>query len=505
MSGAKRVGVVASECYFPHAFVAQDKLEQFDKVSAGKYKVGLGQDAMAFTGAGEDINSMLMNALHNLMDKYGLSYADIGRLEVGTETIVDKSKSSKTALMAPFEAAGNTDVLGVTNKNACYGGTAALFNTIDWVESSAWDGRYGVVLAGDIAVYERGAARPTGGAGVVALLVGPDAPLVFESRLRASHFEDAYDFYKPHHASEYPAVDGHLSNSCYLRAVDKCYEGYVRKFEREAGRAFGVFGGGREREATAQHFLFHQPYQKLVQKSFGRLLYNDLRLNLAGVRDAGLHQVASQFRALSAEDSYTSKELDKACVTATKAEYDRLCFPYTLAGRQLGNSYTGSLYFGLLSLIAQHKERVRQGDRVLLFSYGSGLAATMFSCRVEGSLERQAETCNLLERLAERQEASPQEFSDALQEREEFYTASGFEIAQTPARLQPGAFHLAGVDRLGRRAYARAPLEAQLAQPAIAAAGARALHTARGPRAAAAAHLPLARGLAVARRTLLRR
>lgn len=48
-------------------------------------------------------------------------------------------------------------------------GTNALFNTVNWIESSSWDGRYGLVVAGDIAVYKEGAARPTGGAGVVAM------------------------------------------------------------------------------------------------------------------------------------------------------------------------------------------------------------------------------------------------------------------------------------------------------------------------------------------------
>lgn len=28
-----------------------------------------------------------------------------------------------------------------------------------WIESSAWDGRNAIVLAGDIAVYEKGPAR----------------------------------------------------------------------------------------------------------------------------------------------------------------------------------------------------------------------------------------------------------------------------------------------------------------------------------------------------------
>ena len=95
------------------------------------------------------------------MEKYSISYTDIGRLEVGTETIIDKSKSVKSVLMQLFEESGNTNVEGIDTTNACYGGTNALFNSINWMESSYWDGRYALVVAGDIAVYKEGSARPT--------------------------------------------------------------------------------------------------------------------------------------------------------------------------------------------------------------------------------------------------------------------------------------------------------------------------------------------------------
>jgi len=68
-------------------------------------------------------------------------YSTIGRLEVGTETIIDKSKSVKTVLMQLFEDSGNYDVEGIDTTNACYGGTAALFNALSWIESSSWDGK----------------------------------------------------------------------------------------------------------------------------------------------------------------------------------------------------------------------------------------------------------------------------------------------------------------------------------------------------------------------------
>ncbi len=82
-----------------------------------------------------------------------------------------------------FAESGNTDIEGIDSKNACYGSTAALFNAINWVESASWDGRLAIAVAGDIAVYAEGAARPAGGAGAVALLIGPNAPVVFEREL----------------------------------------------------------------------------------------------------------------------------------------------------------------------------------------------------------------------------------------------------------------------------------------------------------------------------------
>lgn len=53
-------------------------------------------------------------------------------------------------------------------------------------------------------VYAEGPARPTGGAAAIAMLIGPDAPLAFESKFRGSHMSHVYDFYKPNLASEYP-------------------------------------------------------------------------------------------------------------------------------------------------------------------------------------------------------------------------------------------------------------------------------------------------------------
>ena len=55
-------------------------------------------------------------------------------------------------------------------------------------------------------VYAEGPARPTGGAAAIVMLIGPDAPIAFESKFRGSHMSHVYDFYKTNLASEYPVI-----------------------------------------------------------------------------------------------------------------------------------------------------------------------------------------------------------------------------------------------------------------------------------------------------------
>ena len=106
----------------------------------GKYTIGLGQSKMAFVTDCEDVVSIALTSVSNLMRKNNIDPMSIGRLEVGTETLIDKAKSMKTCLMPLFKP--NTDIEGLSTTNACYGGTNALFSTLDWINSSSWDGKH---------------------------------------------------------------------------------------------------------------------------------------------------------------------------------------------------------------------------------------------------------------------------------------------------------------------------------------------------------------------------
>lgn len=95
-------GLVGMELYFPATYVDQTDYEAFNKVPKGKYTIGLGQLAMACVNDREDINSISLTAVRNLMRKHNIDARQVGRLEVGTETMLDKSKSVKTVLMTLF-------------------------------------------------------------------------------------------------------------------------------------------------------------------------------------------------------------------------------------------------------------------------------------------------------------------------------------------------------------------------------------------------------------------
>lgn len=373
--------------------------------------------------------SLALTALSSLLAKYSIDPKTVGRLEVGTETMLDKSKSVKSVLMQLFDESANYNVEGVDTVNACYGGTNALFNTLNWLESAAWDGRDGIVVTGDIALYKKGNARPTGGAGCVAMLIGPDAPLVFEPGLRGTYIKHAYDFYKPDLTSEYPYVDGHFSIKCYTEAVDRCYQAYTAREAQLAARAAaatttngaatnGVNGVNGHAAAAAavetpldrfDYMCFHAPTCKLVAKSYARLLYNDY---LADPAKPLFADVPASLRQLDRDASIADRAVEKTFLALAAKRFGRRVQPTVEAPTMCGNMYCASVYSSLCSLVANVPAEELRGKRVAVFSYGSGLASSMFSLRVRGCTREMRDRLDLKNRLAARRTVEPQVYDD---------------------------------------------------------------------------------------------
>lgn len=368
---------------------------------------------MSFCDDREDIYSLALTAVSSLMKKYNIDPNSIGRMEVGTETILDKSKSVKSVLMQLFK--GNTNIEGVDTVNACYGGTNALFNTLNWFDSSAWDGRNAIVVAGDIALYKKGNARPTGGAGCVAMLIAPDAPLAFEPGLRGTHITHTYDFYKPDLTSEYPIVDGQYSIKCYTEAVDKCYKHYNEREKKfAANSANGVNGHHAEKEVESpidrfDHMCFHSPTCKLVSKSYARLLYNDY---LADPTNPIFKDVPAELRDIDYETSLSDRNIEKAFMGLTKKKFAARVQPGITLPTMCGNMYCASVYSSFCSLIANVDSDALQGKKIGIFSFGSGLASSLFSLKVRGSTKEIQEKLDIPNRLESRRVVEPQVYDD---------------------------------------------------------------------------------------------
>ncbi len=450
-------GIIDIQVYFPNYFIDQAELEEHDKVGKGKYTKGLGQLKMAVTTDREDINSISLTVLDKLLTKNKLNKKDVGRLEVGTETFNDKSKSTKTYLMSFFQDA-NTDIEGVTTSNACYGGTNALLNTVNWIQSEFYDGRYGIVIIADIAVYGKGNARPTGGCGAMAILLGPNAHIVLEP-VRSTYMNHVYDFFKPDPTKEYPVVDGAFSLNCYMKSLEACYLGYIEKLEKSQDEEVKDLN-------RFDYYCFHSPFAKMVEKAFVNLVgYEIMRTD--NYKSSSTETNQNKFK-LSDDSSLTKQILSKKGFLIDTEVHNSLkqvlsdnkliqnqLEPSLSINRLVGNSYTSSLYLGLLSLII-NKDIDLSNKRILMFSYGSGCAATLFSLKVHSEYkEIKLKNTEIMDSLNSRIKITPKELEDIMTEKEKLYLSKNFKTKYDLSGLVEGTYYLSEVDNNWKRHYCK--------------------------------------------------
>jgi hydroxymethylglutaryl-CoA synthase len=420
------VGILAMEIYIPKRYVSQEELEVFDGVSAGKYTIGLGQKHMSFCGDREDTASLALSAVALLMEKNNIAWNNVGRIDVGTESLIDKSKPIKTYLMSLFGEHGNHSIEGVDSMAGCYGGTAALFNCINWVESSSWDGRLAIVVTADIAIYAAKNARPTGGSGAVAVLVGPQAPLLKEGKLSSTFMDHIFDFYKPNLGEEWPLVNGALSLQSYLHALVQCYITFKAKYLQTTGEELNVRVG-------STYFCFHAPYGKLVRKAFARLYAHDVGF----------------------EGEWT-KEIETSMVEASHELFCEKVKPSMMISNEMGNIYCGSLFAGVMSRLSNH-EALEENTRLICFSYGSGCSSSMFSLKWSGTQALSAfkVAWDLPARLQGRQRVRPDHFEAIQALRSDVYSRPNWNPREDTDTVPDGAFYLAKVDAQFQRFHQR--------------------------------------------------
>lgn len=93
-----------------------------------------------------------------------------------------------------------------------------------------------------------------------------------------TYMANVYDFYKPQLQSEYPEVDGPLTITSYITALDNAYTRFREKYSRQRARSVSR-GPVKDANVAAFNLLddvdypvYHSPYGKLVQKAHARLV-----------------------------------------------------------------------------------------------------------------------------------------------------------------------------------------------------------------------------------------
>lgn len=302
-------------------------------VNPNKYIIGIGQNQMAVPTIVEDIVSMGANAANQIISEEDKQLID--QIIFATESGTDYSKSAATYIhnllnIQPF--AKSYEV-----KHACYGGTAALLAASDYVRLNP--DRKVLVIMSDISRYGlKSGGEPTQGAGAIALMVTANPRILALDAETVSMTDNQFDFWRPSYA-EVPYVEGKFSQDLYIEMFLEIVEEYNRKYP--------------QRLAELKAMVFHIPFTKMGRKCLNALLEK--------------------------EDS----TIDKSLVEKWAQSYDES----TKLGRRVGNIYTGSLYLSLISLLS-YAEEPKDGDRIGLFSYGSGAVSELFTGSLQEGFEQ---------------------------------------------------------------------------------------------------------------------
>lgn len=312
-------GIDKLNFYTPNQYVDLVELARARCVDPDKYLIGIGQERMAVAPVDQDIVSMGANAAEPLLDD--VTRASLGLLVLGTESGIDQSKAAALFVHQLLALPEGMRVMEI--KEACYGATAGLMVALDFVRSHP--DRRALVIASDIARY--GLDTPgevTQGAGAVAMIVSADPTVLAIEPGTVVASRSTYDFWRPNY-STVAFAQGKYSEEVYLAMF------------RDAWNRASQMGLTCPEGLAAQ--LFHIPFSKMGRKG--------LRTLQGMMTDDDYGRLANRF-----EDSIRY-------------------------GRQVGNIYTGSLYLGLISLL-ENDSSLRPGDRMGLFSYGSGSESELF-------------------------------------------------------------------------------------------------------------------------------
>lgn len=344
-----QVGIDKMGFYTSNYYLDMVDLANARGADPNKYLIGIGQKHQSVIPPTQDVVTMAANAADKILTDEDKQTIDM--VVFGTETGVDNSKSAAIYVQSLLGISSHARSFEI--KQACYGGTAGVQMAADHIsmhpESKV------LVLAADIARYGIGTpGEVTQGGGAVAMLLSANPHILVLDNQSAFHSENIMDFWRPFYKRE-AIVDGHYSTDIYIDFFNKTFKEYCQQYHRQL--------------TDFSAMVYHLPFTKMGLKALRTLI----------------------------EDDPHSKKLLKE-------------FDYSKTYNALvGNLYTGSLYLSLLSLLANSVD-LKPGDRIGLFSYGSGAQGEFYSGRITEGFKKAALASQMDRVLADRIKLSVSEY-----------------------------------------------------------------------------------------------
>lgn len=318
------VGIDKIAFYTPNYVLDLVELAKDRNDEPDKYTIGIGQDKQTVVPNFEDVVTMGANAASQIVTHENRDTIDT--IIFATESGIDNSKSGAIYIQKLLNLSEFVRTIEI--KQACYAGTFGLMQARDYV--TLHPDRSVLVIASDIARY--GLSTPgevTQGAGAVAMLVSSSPKILAFNNDSVYMSRDVADFWRPIDREE-AIVDGHLSTTIYKEMFLSLWHRYKEQTNNE----LNSFAG----------FAFHLPYTKMGKKALDQIM-----------------------------DEANPKQQIKLADNLRASQ---------IFSRDVGNLYTGSVYLSLLSLLS-HARNLKSGDKIAIFSYGSGAEAELYSVTLQ--------------------------------------------------------------------------------------------------------------------------
>ncbi len=380
-----KVGIDAIAVYTARYALQLATLAAQRDVALDKFHVGLGQFIMSVPSPDEDIVTMAASAAHQALRD--INKDEIAMLLFATESGIDQSKAAGLFVHGLLNLPAQCRVLEV--KQACYGGTAGLQLALPFLRENP--NKKVLLIASDIARYGlKTTGESSQGCGACAIVLSVNPRILAIEPEYGVFTENVMDFWRPNYMHE-AIVDGKYSSKLYLTSLEKCWHHY----QAESSRHFD----------DHDYFCYHTPVPRLVEKAHQHLLKVTQQTHLAA--------------------DVTEKQIQ----------------PALKYGREVGNSYTASLYIGLAGLLDLAEENLA-GKRIGFYSYGSGCVAEFFSGVVQPHYQSALHTDYHTHLLSSREMLSYEQY-------ESFYSfahAQDGQMQEIPVH-RTGPFRLAKIDQ----------------------------------------------------------